>query len=69
MNKKLWLKNEFSDKDEFCPVDCLGNKGSVFYPENAKFELDKDDVLVGEYWNDGNCWGYSLFPEYEHLSV
>ena len=66
---KYWLKNEFSDKDEFCPIKCLGDKGSIFYPEEAKPILDKNDVIIGEYWNDGNCWCFSLFTEYKYLSV
>jgi hypothetical protein len=66
---KYWLKNEFSDKDEFCSIKCLGDKGSIFYPENTKYKLNEDDTVIGEYWFDGTCWCYALFPEYEYLSI
>ena len=64
MKKKSWLKNEFSDKNEFCPI-----KEGIFYPEEAKPELDKNDILIGEYWFDGNDWCFSLFPKYENTKI
>jgi hypothetical protein len=64
---KFWLKNEFGN--EFCPIKCFGKKGSIFYPEITKSELSKNNILVGEYWFSGNCWCFSLFLDYEHLSV
>jgi len=66
---QTWLRNEFLDKDEFCSIECLGDRGNVFYPENTKFELGKNDVLIGKYWFDGQCWCFSLFPEYSSLSI
>lgn len=66
---RYWLKNEFSGENKFCPIECLRDKGSVFYPEDAKPKLDENDIVIGEYWFDGNCWCFSLFTEYEYLSV
>ncbi len=55
MKKKLWLKNEFSGENKFCPIKWLRDKGSIFYPEDAKPKLDENDIVIGEYWFDGNC--------------
>lgn len=64
------VKNKFLN-NEFCLIKHFKEKekGILFYPEIIKSELDKDDTLIGEYWFDGNGWCFSLFSEYEHLSV
>ena len=70
--KRFWLKNEFSNKkDEYCPVKrwFTRAKGVAFYPEEVKTELDEEDIVVGEYLFDGRYWCFSLFTEYEYLSV
>jgi len=67
-NERYWLKNEFSD-NEFCSIKRFKEKGIIFYPEIIKSKLGKDDILIGEYWFDGNGWCFSLFSEYEYLSI
>lgn len=67
--KQFWLKNEFSDENEFCPIECFKEKGSIFHPEDIKSKLNKSEVYIGEYWFDGDCWCFSLFSEHGHLSI
>ena len=67
--KGFWLKNEFLNANEFCPIIPLKEKGSIFYPEKSKHVLDKNDILIGEYWFDGNCWCFSVISKYKYLSV
>ena len=68
-NKKFWLKSDSPNKEKFCLIECFGDKGSIIYPEKNKTKLDINDMVIGNYWFDCNWWCFSLFPNYQYLSV
>jgi len=63
---EAWVKME--GIGIYCPIVCFGKHGSVIIVEESKITIKNNELIIGNYWNNGTSWCFSLFPRYTHLS-
>jgi len=68
-SKKFWLKTVATNKEKFCLIECSKNKEGIIHPEKNKTKLNTNDIIIGNYWFDGDSWCFSIFPHYQYLFV